>query len=425
MSWTSVSKLCFAHYFSPYPRRINNLLPKALGGAGDYYDTGYLDPNGEGGIHKAYGGLLRDRPVPVPVTTSGDFEAVDMAWEVATAKANHIDGFTVDLLSIDTTAGTNLTGISDHSRRVKKLLAAASADGSFQIVLMPDMSGWAGQSVANVATTCANLAAAYSAVHREGGKVVIAPFLAENWSTANWTAFLAAMSAAGQPAVLVPCFLNYGAYVAPFVTALGANMIGASHWGDRTPANNGVTANKARITDAHNRGLFWMQPVAFQDVRPNQAKYAEACNTLNLRLMWQAAIEGGADWIQGTTWNDFSEGTQLCPSVDHGNVVTELFGWYAAWWKAGSMPAITSDQLVLTHRKQLYAATPTFPETSLMVPWQNQPPQDTLEVHCRLVTAATITLQSGTNSVAFNAPAGLSVYSMPLQVGTQKASLSR
>lgn len=46
--------------------------------------------------------------------------------------------------------------------------------------------------------------------------------------------------------------------------------------------------------------------------------YDEANNSENLRLTWQQAIDGGADWGQLVTWNDYAEGTQFAPSVHSG-----------------------------------------------------------------------------------------------------------
>jgi len=419
------TKVLAARYLPAYRRRIDNVTPKALGGTGDYYDLQLLNPNGEGGIHAAYGGLLRDRPAPVAKATSGDFEAIDMAWEVATAKTYHLNAFVLVLDQIDLTSGITTSGVPVTSRLAKKLLAAAQAAGSFDVILAPDMTALSGASAADLATTCANLAAAYPCVRKEGGNVVLMPHAAESKATSYWTSVLTAMSSAGHAAVLVPCFDNYEANVAAFVTALGSGMVGATHFGLRSPAGNSVIGTKARISDAHGRSLFWCQPVRFQDARPHEAVYAESANSLNLRQTFQAAIEGSADWVLGESWNDFPRGTQLCPTAANSNVVTELFSWHGLWWLNAAQPAIVHDSLILTHRRQFAASKPTFAETSLMVLAESTPAQDRLEVFCRLVTAGQVTLNSGTNTQTFNAPAGVSSYSIPLQAGAQSASLAR
>lgn len=409
--------LAACHYITSFPRSFDNKAPEV-----DYYATQYLTPLGESGAHKSYGGYLRARPLG-RAPLSGDWLLQDMQWEVATAKTYHLDAFTVDLLSLDPT-GTSTDG---HARRIRALCQAATIDGTFKIILMPDMDAWKNASAADVAATLVYLAKTYSGVYRENGKVVVAPYHPEASKPASfYVDVLAKMGTAGVPASFMPCFLFYEGNVANYQSVLGQSMVGASNWGNRTPNSNPVAGNVARIADAHNRGLLWMQPVAFQDVRPDQFLFAEPNNTQNLRQTFQAAIEGKADWIQGCTWNDFREGTQLCPSTDHGYVITELFGWYSQWFKDRKMPVIAHDSLILTHRKQLFNAQPTFPTTNMMKSgWQNQPPRDTVEVLARLATAGTITLQSGGTTKTFNAPAGVSDWTMPLQLGIQKASLSR
>ena len=47
-----------------------------------------------------------------------------------------------------------------------------------------------------------------------------------------------------------------------------------------------------------------MQPVSVQDERPNQGIFDEAGNTENLRASWKGAIDGKADWVQLTPWNE-------------------------------------------------------------------------------------------------------------------------
>ncbi|MGR6998986.1 hypothetical protein ACU686_13965 [Yinghuangia aomiensis] len=120
-------KKVFAHYFTPYPISLNNAA-----GDADYYKKNYLNPDGEGGKHKQYGGLLRDSPLP-RAPLGGDWELQDMETEVRTAVSAGIDGFTVDLLNLDPS--------SPHRKRVDLLIKAAErVDPGFRIVLMPDMT---------------------------------------------------------------------------------------------------------------------------------------------------------------------------------------------------------------------------------------------------------------------------------------------
>jgi hypothetical protein len=255
--------------------------------------------------------------------------------------------------------------------------------------------------------------------------VVLAPFYPETKTASFYNDVATVMTGLGQPPVFVPCFLNYGGNVAAYKSTLGAKMIGASNWGNRSPAGNAVATNTALAADAHGRGLIWMQPISFQDVRPDQFVYAEPENTHNLRLTWQAARDGNAEWVQCVTWNDFSEGTQFVPSRDHGAVLTELNGWFIAWWKTGSMPTIVHDSLILTHRKHPYAATATGGMSHYMSLWQTTAAVNTVECFARLASSGTVTLTSGSN-VSIVTGSGIQIITAPLVVGSAPyATLSR
>src|ERR1700750_1189066 len=72
----------FAHYFYPFPLSITN---KAA--AADYYSTQYLDPKGEKGKSAALGGYLRQRPLPVPLVSSADWQLRNVEAEIRMAIA--------------------------------------------------------------------------------------------------------------------------------------------------------------------------------------------------------------------------------------------------------------------------------------------------------------------------------------------------
>lgn len=126
-----------------------------------------------------------------------------MATEITRATQAGIDGFTTDPLSID--------AASRQWRLVKALLAAApTADPAFKIVLMPDMNAGTIKQ-----TDAAGLAAVLSqlitgaAYRLADGRLLVAPFKAENRSPDWWADFNAAMKANhGENVALVPMVLN-------------------------------------------------------------------------------------------------------------------------------------------------------------------------------------------------------------------------
>lgn len=153
-------KLVFAHYFTPYPLSLDNAAADR-----DYYTRNYLNPDGENGKHDRYGGLLRDRPLPV-TPKSGDWEYANLQQEVRTARAAGIDGFTLDLLSL---SGKNWD-------RCNLLMAAArSVDPAFKIMLMPDMTSLKTDDPAVLAEAIATLADASAAHRLPDGRLVVSP----------------------------------------------------------------------------------------------------------------------------------------------------------------------------------------------------------------------------------------------------------
>ncbi|MER6948060.1 endo-1,3-alpha-glucanase family glycosylhydrolase [Nonomuraea sp. NPDC000554] len=398
------SRKVFAHYFTPYPVSLNN---KA--GADDYYTKNYLNPAGEGGKHAAYGGLLRDRPLPRGVL-SGDWQLADMKTEVRTAVAAGLDGFTVDVLSLN----------SANWDRLKVLVKAAEAvDPGFRIVPMPDMTSLSADA-ATLAASMAELAASRSVYRLPDKRLVISPFKAENKPVAWWQSFIKIMKDKyGITVALVPVFLNFSANASAFAPI----SYGFSNWGNRSPAQqSGIESN---IAKAHSLNKIWMQPVSVQDERPNQSIYDEANNTENLRLTWAKSISGGADWIQLATWNDFSEGTQFVPSVHNGHAYLDISSYYLTWLKTGKAPAITRDTLYLTHRTQKVATRPSLgTQTRFMAPRSaTSTPRDKVEVLSFLTRDATVKATIGGASQSYAAKAGVQAQLFPLAYGVNKASV--
>ncbi|MFI6905292.1 endo-1,3-alpha-glucanase family glycosylhydrolase [Nonomuraea sp. NPDC050394] len=400
-------KKVFAHYFTPYPISLDN---KA--GAEDYYARNYLNPAGESGKHAAYGGLLRDRPLPRAPRT-GDWQLADMESEIRLARTAGLDGFTVDILSLT----------SQHWTRLKLLVQAAkNVDPGFKIVLMPDMNGLKGVTPTQLAASMAELAQNSTVYRLADKRLVVSPFKAENQPVSWWREFMDIMQAKHNVKVaFVPVFLNFSTHAKAYAPI----SYGFSNWGNRSPAQQaGVASN---INLAHDLGKIWMQPVSVQDERPNQGIYDEANNTENLRLTWDKSITGGADWVQLTTWNDFSEGTQFTPSAHNGGAYLDLTSYYLTKFKTGKTPAIVRDTVYLTHRLQKAAQRPSGgSQTKFMVPrGGTSAPRDTVEVLAFLTGAATVQAAIGGTAKKADVAAGITATTFPLAYGKHSASIVR
>lgn len=392
----------FAHYFTPYPISIDN-KPAAT----DYYSVHYLNPNGENGKFAASGGLLRDRPLPRdPI--AGDFLSADLRTEVRQAKQSGIDGFTLNLLDTD---GSNW-------KRAEGLLQAADAEGGFSIVPMPDMTTVGHLSPDQMADLVKKVADHPSAHRLADGRLMLSPFYADLKNTDYWRATISILETRGIKVAFVPTFVDWPSDAEGFARF----SYGFSMWGGRSPANvHDVYGPRTRAL-----GLKWMQPVAVQDQRPTAGIYDEAMNLATLRKSWQLAIDQKADFVQLTTWNDYSEGSTFAPSAEHGWAFLDASAYYLSQFKSGTAPRISRDSVVITHRKQPVSALPSTPQSVLMRLRDNSAPAvDQVEVMAFLTEPGEVTATSGGLTRTWSAPAGVSVFTLPLQSGEVSASVRR
>jgi len=398
-------KKVFAHYLPTFPISLDNKEPQL-----DYYDTDYLNPMGEDGRHAAYGGLLRDRPLPQSPLSAAAWQLDNMKTEVRRATEAGLDGFTVDVPSLE----------GDAWDRVNLLFnAAPSVDPDFALVLMPDTSG-EDINVNALADAMTILAKSPAAFRLADGRVVISPFYPERLGPAYWRTFLALMSDHGVDVAFVPCFLDYPTNADVFSDI----SYGFSSWGNRSPAANQDIASS--IHDSHARGKIWMQPVAVQDERPNQGVYDEANNSENLRVSWRAAIDTDADWVQLATWNDYSENTQVSPSAHLGWAPLDISSYYLTRFKTGAWPAIVRDVVYVSYRIQPAAARATEGQTTLMhLRPGSSPARDKLEVLSFLTSPATIEADVGGAAHSYPAPAGVNAQLFDLNAGSHSVLATR
>ena len=151
-------------------------------------------------------------------------------------------------------------------------------------------------------------------------------------------------------------------------------------------------------------------------------------NLETLRASWQRAIDDGADLVaarsRGTTT---ARAPSSRPRYTHGNAFLDVSAYYAEQFSTGKTPPITRDALYVTHRNQPYAATPTGGQESLMRPMSSTTatqPRDTVELQTFLTAPATLTLGRVVEH-GVKAEAGVTVFTVPLAVGTVSASPPR
>ena len=410
-------RLVFAHYLPFFTVSIDNQPWRT-----DYYSRSFLAVDGENGKHAAYGGFLRDRPLPRSPRASTSWQLLDLEDEVRRASAAGIDGFSLDLLEVPGDGDLRVLSVQSQL-----LTAAHAVDRSFRVMLMPDMAGgMQNKPMDAVAAYVAQLGRQPAAFHLTDGRLVVSPFNAESHSAAWWKQFIDLMRTTyGTSVALVPLFQDETKWAKSFAPI----SYGMSNWGGRSPAVNPVDRSVGtpifRAEQVRARGKLWMQTVSVQDERPYQAMYSEADNTQNLRNTWQIARDSGSEWVQVATWNDYAEGTAISPSMHHGRAYLDLVSYYATWFKTGVEPPVARDMVYLTHRTQPYSARPTYPETSLMQITAGSPASDLVEALTFLTAPATVTVTVGGETTTCDLPAGVNACDAPLRAGRVSVHVTR
>lgn len=401
----------FAHVVPWFPTRFANEEADK-----DYYARNYLTVGGESGKHAKYGGYLRDRPTPQPVSASKTWQADDVDLEIATAQAAGIGGFSVDLTVFPAEATAASKQNADHIA----LIFARAAVAGFPVMVMPDMTspGLAAKSAAALATSVATLGKSPAAYRLPDGRLVVCPFQGDKSHPASWWKdFLIAVTTL-TPVAFWPMFLSLGPTTVSDFAKIGA--YGLTEWGPpRDPKDNDPTVTGARIAAVHDAGLKWMAPVAFQDYRPSKGRVVgEALGTATLRTMWTNAIAGDAELVHLETWNDFAEHTHHRDSLYHDSDVLAVDAFYGEWYRRGAAPAIDRDMIVLTQRVQPAAAQPTGGQSVIAKFEGATPATDMVE----LLSFLTGPAQVG----GITLPAGVYVNTMPLPVeGAPAATVTR
>ena len=391
------SKLVFAHYFPPYPISLDNKAP-----ASDYYAVNYLQPSGENGKFASVGGLLRDRPTPRQ-PLSGDYKLQDMETEIRNAIAGGIDGFAVDILSL---SGPN------WDRTITLMKAATNVSDAFKIMIQLDATASAGKaSDADIARALNILAQSPAVFKLPDGRVVLSPFKAENKTASQWQGILDILKNTYKKSfAFLPLFLD-----ANKMPQYDSISFGFGNWGSRDPLVISRSSDMAKA--AHKLGKIWMQPVAVQDVRPNQKLYDEAANTGTLRESWAKVFREGADWVLLPTWNDYSENTSFAPSVNHGEAFLTLNKYFIHKFKTGEFPTLETENVIVTHRVHAAAFKPTYAELSKQWSGTRSPLQDNIEVLTLLRGAYNVAVTTSAGTTTYTAQPGLFTCTVPLAPG--------
>lgn len=351
----SSPKKVWAHWMGgAFPISVDN--KDAAVDPSEYWRNNWMPPgNIEGGSnHAAYGGFVRQRkpyraPLPAAATS---YEVRDKVTEIGWIVGAGIDGFTAELLSVP------VNGVERDNRwlQVNQLFAAADqvADPTFTITLMPD-SHTLQNDPAAVAAALHSLSS--RRVTRIDGRLVIAPYAPEAKGLAFWTEVLNLLrSRYGHNPIFWGCYSAAwrSSGQAPTFDSIA---YGHSRWGERDPlasASNTIDTGQAPRYCHSTYNKPWMHYVAPGDERPHAGIFSERRNSDQLVSSWLAAINAGADcnWVQIATWDDFAEGSAICPTQSSKHFWLDINAYFLTRYKTGSWPTIVRDAVYLSHRRQ-------------------------------------------------------------------------
>lgn len=401
----------FAHYMPSFPISIDNARADE-----DYYTTELMATDGEDGKHLAYGGYLRDRPLPRSPIAARDWRAVDLRTEMAQARSVGIDGFAVDLIRT-----------RESSDVVSRMFDVAETVDGFEILLTADMSGpLSDLSVPRFAEELAPYLKSDAAFRIADGRPVLGAYKPEVRDVEWWAEVFEELTEAHELDVaFVPTFLDVST-----MDDYAPVSYGFGNWGGRTPSSTNLFRSEPGsavelINRAHSMGKIWMQPVAYQDNRPFDGRYWESENGVTSRNAWQLAIDHNAEWVQLITWNDYAETTAIAPSVKHGWGLLDMFAYHISQFKSGHVPTVVRDTLFVSSRTQSYAADPVYPATELMELEGRTPARDAVEVVSFARDTAVVTASIGDEIETCEVPRGLGVCTFALREGEIVVSMSR
>ena len=405
----SKSKKVFSHYFSPFPVSVDN-MPMAS----DDYAQYYLHAFGEGSKFLAGGGFLRARPLGTSPLSNDTYVKENLKKEVRRASAMGIDGFSFDVLATDGELWDVLIALLD---------AAKEVDPTFKIMMMPDMTSMSSSALDKVVTTFNNHPSAY---RTDDGKLVMSPFYADAQTPSWWSSKLAGYKNQGINITFVPLFLSLPSSL---MSSFKSVSNGFGDWGPRgEDSGASMIDNGAAV---HQYGSIYFAPVAPNDVRPKDLNFQESHNSGSFRNLWMSAINGGADWVQLITWNDYSEHTHVSPSLglkgEMQRTYYDLSAFYTTWFKMGAQPAITNEMLYYFHRRQNMNLQPASKakQTGTFGEMYNGTVNNDIEVVAFLKSPGTIEVTAGGTVRTMAANAGITVFRTPIATGKPSFRLVR
>ncbi|KIK69895.1 glycoside hydrolase family 71 protein [Collybiopsis luxurians FD-317 M1] len=350
------------------------------------------------------------------VQNSFSYAQSDWAADIAAAKAIGIDGFALN------------TAVDDYevSKYPDAFAAAEAAD--FQMFISFDMTyNWAEADMVSLVQTYASSPSYY----KWNGNPLVSTFAGDAQDNNFWASFKSDLANAGIEISLAPAFIDFrDPSSATSMFSTYTSIDGFFNWwswpqdvaADLTTATD--LAYQAGISEAGRNGPYIMSvsPWQFKELGGSN-DWVEQSDEL-WKYRWEQAISDvKPDIVEIITWNDYGEShyiSDINPIVnlgdlaplyvdgfDHGAWRT-IAQYYISWYKTGTAPTITEDQVVYWYRAYPKAITCSQGD----LPRNSAFPADAVFAFSMLTSDATIALAVGDSQASFNASAGVAIGSV-------------
>ncbi|WVF67574.1 hypothetical protein IAT40_002332 [Kwoniella sp. CBS 6097] len=356
------------------------------------------------------------------------------ADDISQAQAAGIDGFAL-----------NYGSDSWQPARLSDAYTAAAAKG-FKMFLSMDVTslgcGSTGDA-ANLVNTISTYATS-SAQAKVGTKVLVSTFAGNDCTfgqgsvDAGWKYFRTLIDAKSFDIYLMPALFSD-------ISTFSKNtwMEGEFNWDSGWPmAGDALTtsSDQAYMNALSSKQTYMaaVSPAFFTYYSPqtwNKNWIYRGDDWLLARRMEQIiSMRNQFDLAEIISWNDYGESHYIGPiRADQPNsqgwtngmphtAWLEVIKYYAPAFKTGSYPS-ANDQLVLWTRPHPKAASASSPSMDRPRGWNYT--DDLLYVWVALKAASQVTVTSGSNSVTWNLPAGVSKLSVKSNAGTIGAKIVR
>jgi len=356
------------------------------------------------------------------VVNTNNYAVADWANDIATASSIGIDGFVLNINAND----------YELQYCVDDAYTAAAQHGNFQFILSFDLSyTWDPSVIVSTVQKYASNAVSY----RWNGDILLSAYSGDQMGNDWWASIKTDLANSGVPISFAPAFADPTARTAATATALIEDfpvLDGFANWwawpqdnGDLLTTEVDLASQAAIKASRTGPYIMGVSPAQFKELG-GENDWVELADTL-WQYRWEQVIQDvKPDIVEIITWNDFGESHYIGdynPAVGLGDAAAYVDGfphsawrtiaqYYISWYKTGSAPAVTNDEIVFWYRE--YPKAAVCPVGDL--PRNSQYPADEIIAMALLSSPATVTMDIGSSHFQWDAPAGASLGTDPFPV---------